>query len=299
MSEEALKWKARFERERASKKEAESLLEDKSKELYELNQSLQDKVKEEVEKNREKESFLVQQSKLASMGEMLGNIAHQWRQPLSAITSATTAVQMEKQLSILNDESLDKLLNIVMKNANYLSQTIEDFRNFFKTNKEREDFNVKSLIDSVENIVYATYQNHKIELSYEYPKDDVMCNGLESELSQVIVNIFNNAKDVLIDKEIVDKKVKVILTQKEDNISIKICDSAGGVPDELISKIFDPYFTTKHQSQGTGIGLYMSREIVTNHFNGILSVENRDFYVGDERYFGACFEINIPNKFNK
>ena len=249
----------------------------------------------DISKAKEQTDMLVQQSKMASMGEMIGNIAHQWRQPLSAISSSASGTILEKELGILTDEELKVKLQGIIDKSQYLSQTIEDFRNFFKQNNEKEDFSVNKVIQNVENIVVGTLKISDIKLVKSYQeKNDLHCLGFSNELSQVIINIFNNAKDILLEKQSVDKIIKVCLTQKEDNIIIKIHDSAGGIPDDILPKIFEPYFTTKHQSQGTGIGLYMSSEIVQGHFNGRLTASNTKFKVNGKEYYGACFKIKIP-----
>ena len=287
------KWKARLERERAARKEAEKLLEDKAAELYNLNQSLQKKVEEEVAKSKERESFLAEQSKLASMGEMIGNIAHQWRQPLSAITSTASALKLSDQLGILEDGEISIKTDAIINKANFLSNTIDDFRNFFKSDKQKVEFNIKDVIRNIENIVLATYTNNHIQIIKDLPKNEIVYLGLPGELSQVILNLLNNAKDILIEKNSAQKVVHIDVYETNNMFTIKVCDNGGGVPSDIIGKIFEPYFTTKHKSQGTGIGLYMSREIIRNHFNGQIYVKNKTFKVDGEEYFGACFTIEI------
>ncbi|MEA3290121.1 MAG: HAMP domain-containing sensor histidine kinase [Campylobacterota bacterium] len=294
MTDNDLKWKNRLDRERAARKEAEKLLEDKSRELFELNQSLQVRIEEELLKSKERESFLAEQSKLASMGEMIGNIAHQWRQPLSAITSTASSIKIQLELGIISNDEIDLTLSNIIEKANFLSNTIDDFRNFFQTKKEKADFNIIDIMKNVENIIYATYQNNHISLVQNIPNDNIIYKGLSGELSQVILNIFNNAKDVLVEKNISEKIVKVSIFIENDEVNIKISDNGGGIPKKIIDKIFEPYFTTKHQSQGTGIGLYMSREIIKNHFNGKIYAINEEFEIYDKKHFGAAFIIQLP-----
>ncbi len=294
MSDEASKWKARFDRERASRKEAERLLEDKSRELFELNESLKEKVEEEILKNKRKEHLLSEQSKLASMGEMIGNIAHQWRQPLSAICSSASGVKLQMQLGIIENHEIDKTLDDIVNTTTFLSTTIDDFRNFFRSDNEKHAFDIVDLVKSIENIIHATYQNHHIKLMFDFEKEHINYFGLSGELSQVILNILNNAKDILEEKESSEKIVTLKIYTNKDKINISISDNAGGVPDDIMDKIFEPYFTTKHQSQGTGIGLYMCREIVKNHFYGEIKVENKSFTIKDREYFGAEFIVTLP-----
>ena len=286
-------WKKRLERERASRKEAEKLLEEKANELFELNQSLQKRVEEEVAKSKEREAFLAEQSKLASMGEMIGNIAHQWRQPLSAITTTASALKLNQQLGILGENEIEEKADMIINKANFLSNTIDDFRNFFKTNKEKVQFNIIDVIYNIKNIVHATFQNNQIKLIEQIPQEHTQYLGLPGELSQVILNLFNNAKDILLEKNIETKIVKVQVFSSNEKFYITIHDNAGGVPQNIIGKIFEPYFTTKHQAQGTGIGLYMSREIINKHFNGQIYVKNETFELDGVEYFGACFTIEL------
>ncbi len=251
----------------------------------------------DISKEKEQASMLIQQSKMASMGEMIANIAHQWRQPLSAISSSASGAIVEKELNLLTDENLKDKLEGIIKNTQFLSQTIEDFRNFFNQKSEKEDFLINKVLYDIENIIGATLKNTNIILVKNYDTGtDIVCKGVSSELSQVLINILNNAKDILLENDIVDKIIKISLTKKQDNIIIKIYDNANGVPMEILPKIFDPYFTTKHQSQGTGIGLYMSSEIINSHFQGKLTVSNETFKVSDKEYFGACFKIEIPSE---
>lgn len=249
----------------------------------------------DISKEKEHEMMIQQQSKMASMGEMIGNIAHQWRQPLSAISTVASTAIAEKQMGLLSDEDLDKKFELIMKKTNYLSETIEDFRNFFKQSKEQQEFSVNQVIKSVENIIISSYKNTHITLVNNYTqKEDIKCKGFPSELSQVVINIFNNAKDVFVEKDPKDKVVVVSIDAFENSITISIQDSAGGIPHEVLPKIFEPYFTTKHQSQGTGIGLYMSSEIIHSHFKGELVAENKSFTIDNKEYYGACFSIKIP-----
>jgi signal transduction histidine kinase len=291
--DEIQKWKARFERERASRKESEKLLESKSMELWELNNSLKDRVADEISKNREKEEFLSQQSKLASMGEMIGNIAHQWRQPLSAITSTASSINLQIDLGIVSEDDIKTELTNIINKAQFLSDTIEDFRNFFKTDNKKDIFDTKDILDSIKTIITSSYKHHNITMVDEV-SGDLRCFGLKGELSQVLINIFNNAKDILVEKNIENRFVKVVFYEQNNYIKIRIYDNAGGIPQDILPKIFDPYFTTKHQAQGTGIGLYMSREIIHNHFDGTIKAYNRHFEIQNNRYYGACFKVEIP-----
>ncbi|MEA3288912.1 MAG: PAS domain S-box protein [Campylobacterota bacterium] len=250
----------------------------------------------EVEKAlKENEKILMQQSKMASMGEMISNIAHQWRQPLSIISTSSSGVKVEKEYGILTDESLIRYMDEIGNATEYLTKTIDDFRDFFKPNKEKSEFKSEAIINKSIKLVNAQYKSNYIDIQIDC--QDIDMYGLDGELIQVLVNIFNNAKDVL--KENEELKEKIVLAKSylvDDKVAFTIHDNGGGVPSDIIDKIFEPYFTTKHKSQGTGIGLYMSHEIVTNHMKGILTVRNEPLVYKDKEYLGAKFTIVVPKK---
>jgi PAS domain S-box-containing protein len=253
----------------------------------------------DITEEKKQNSIMIEQSKMASMGEMIGNIAHQWRQPLSAISTSASAIQVEKECGILSDDGLDTRLSGIIDKTNFLSNTINDFRDFFKQSEDKELFKVNEILSQVENLTSATYKSEDVIIYKNYDTSlDVYCLGFANQLSQVLINIFNNAKDILVEKECIEKKVKIDLYCLDDKITIKIYDSAGGVPLDIIQKIFDSHFTTKQNSHGTGIGLYMSKEIINNHFNGKISVSNENFHINDKEYYGACFSITIPSDVN-
>ncbi|WP_200415466.1 sensor histidine kinase [Arcobacter sp. FWKO B] len=265
----------------------------KTKELNELNLNLENRVLEEVEKNRQKDILLQQQTRLAAIGEMIGNIAHQWRQPLSAITAVISGLKLKEEYKILGETDIKEANDSIMKNAQFLSTTIENFRNFFKKDISKREFLVSEAINDTLSIVKASYENHFINVKFDMD-EKVSYFGSDSLLSQVLLNLLSNAKDALLQNNITTKIVTISLYEDNLNIYISIKDNAGGVLDNIKDKIFDPYFTTKHQSQGTGLGLYMSNQIVQNHFNGTLTVSN----IEDEDGKGALFIITIP-KINK
>ncbi len=240
----------------------------------------------------EKENILVQQSKMASMGEMIENIAHQWRQPLSLISTITTGILTKKEYNMpITIEEEIELFNKINDTTQYLSQTIDDFRNFFSQNKEKIDFNIKDSYLKTLNIVNSKFKTLGIEIIENV--QDINLNSLDNELMQILINLLNNARDILETKDI--KRVIFVDIYKENNNAIiTIKDNAGGVPSGIIDRIFEPYFTTKHQSQGTGIGLYMSKEIAVKHLNATLEVENKIFTYDSKKYTGACFSIKIP-----
>jgi len=249
---------------------------------------------EDITKQKEQELLLIQQSKMASMGEMIGNIAHQWRQPLSAITTHASGSLLYKEMEVLTDEQMIKSFNEIIKNANFLSETIDDFRNFFEESKHKEPFSIIQEVEHIKGIIKNSYINNNIEIVQTQPDEDVICNGIKNEFGQVLINILNNAKDVLVERDIKNRFVKICIESTKTNCCVKIYDNAGGIPKDILPKIFEPYFTTKHQTQGTGIGLHMSSEIIFKHFKGTLVAINEQFSIADEDYYGACFIIDIP-----
>jgi len=251
------------------------------------------KIKKLEFQQREKDSMLAQQSKMAALGEMLDNIAHQWRQPLSVISTASTGLQIQLELDQeISKEFLYKSVKSINEHSQYLSKTIDDFRNFFNPHKEKSYFYINSTINKTLTLVSSRIKKSNIEIIKNIKIIEIVT--IESELIQVLLNILNNAFDA-IDSSKQDKNFIFISTvTKNDFLHIKIKDTAGGIPKEIINRVFEPYFTTKYKSQGTGIGLYMSNEIVTKHLNGFLRVSNSSFIFNDIRYKGAQFTISIP-----
>ncbi len=268
-------------------------LRNNQKELNKLNDSLQQTVDEEVSKNYEKNKMLFQQSKMAAMGEMIGNIAHQWRQPLSVITTAATGMKLKKEIGILNDQEYVESMDMIVNSANYLSNTIEDFRNFFSPSKNKNIFKSEELVEKVFNLIHSEFNSKNIVVITNIYDFEVYT--YENELLQVMINLLNNARDELVNVEDYDSRfIFMDFYEKDENAVIKIKDSAGGIPSDIIDRIFEPYFTTKHQSQGTGIGLFMSEEIISKHMNGDIEVANETFNYKDKTYTGAAFTLSIP-----
>jgi len=258
-----------------------------SKEFEELNDNLELKIKEEVKKNIEFERRLFNSMKMASLGDMIANIAHQWRQPLTVITSTASAIELNKQLGILDDESLSEYIQSIISQANYLSETIDTFRNFIKEKQELKTISIQQEIKKALKITEATFKDNSIELIDNINWDEpIEVELIAGELSQVIINIINNARDAMKEKNIEKKRIKLNLYEKNGKVIIEIEDNGGGIPGDILPRIFEPYFTTKDESHGTGIGLYMSYDIIVKHFNGELKAVN----VKD----GAKFIIEIP-----
>jgi signal transduction histidine kinase len=250
------------------------------------------KIEDENNKAIEKERLLIQQSKMAAMGEMIGNIAHQWRQPLSAISATATGLKIQKELDCLSPDEIDSSLTAINNSVQYLSKTIDDFRGFLNpNNKDRKNFMISDSVDKALNLVSSQFAAKEIEVIKDIEEYELF--SIENELVQVLINIFNNSKDILISKENQKRLIFIKTYKKNNSFYIEIKDNGGGIKDSIIERIFEPYFTTKHQSQGTGIGLYMSQEIVRNHLNGTLMVENVTYIYKDIEYTGAKFTIEI------
>jgi signal transduction histidine kinase/methyl-accepting chemotaxis protein len=251
------------------------------------------KIKNLEKENIEKEQMLYQQSKMAAMGEMIGNIAHQWRQPISIITMWSNNIIADIEMGEVNNENLKKYAFSINEQTKHLSQTIDDFRNFFTPNKIKNRFTLQNSIDKTMNLLKATLNNHGIEVIENIEK--ITIEALENELTQAILNIIKNAKDILVTLPKESRKIIFIdIFKKQTEVIIEIKDNGGGVPKEIKDKIFEPYFTTKHKSIGTGIGLYMTESIISKHLKGDIFVQNTTYSFEGVEYNGAKFIIKIP-----
>ena len=263
------------------------ILEEALKQNYHIQQQLE-KTNEELKKAKrkieEQQAIMIEQQKLASMGEMIGNIAHQWRQPLNALGLVLQNIKKAYERGRLDDAYLEKSINKAKMLINKMSNTIDDFRNLIKAKKLKETFYIKEIINDVIEMVEASLKNHNIELSINC-EENLKTFSYPNELFQVLVNIVNNAKDAFVER---GKRGTIYINcyEKDNNIFIEIIDEAGGINLENPNKVFEPYFTTK--DKGTGIGLYMSKMIVERDMKGLLSVENVEH--------GAKFTIKIPKE---
>ncbi len=246
--------------------------------------NLEIKIQEEISKRLEQEQLLIQQSKLASMGEMIGNIAHQWRQPLAQISAIHMNMKVTYDFNKFTKEYLDTKIKEANKLTSYMSQTISDFQNFFKPQGEKEEFSIQKACQEAYFIVESSLKYHGIEVSLDI-KEDINVFGYKNEYSQVILNILSNAKDILLERQIENPKINIEIKNGENYAIVKIHDNAGGIKENIIDKIFDPYFTTRYKTQGTGIGLYMSKNIIERNMNGYINVKNVDN--------GALFTIKV------
>ncbi|NOX14949.1 MAG: GHKL domain-containing protein, partial [Epsilonproteobacteria bacterium] len=243
----------------------------------------------ETEKSKKQLLLIQHQNKLASMGEMLGNISHQWKQPLNTLGISIGKMILLEESGKLTKEIMLKSFERMERNIEYLSKTIDVFRDFFKPTQCVERFNLEDEIKNVVYIIQDSFEDKKIELSCVCEKE-VYVKGDKKKLEQVFLNILNNAKDAIVSNEIQQGKVQIKSILKKNSVKITIQDNAKGIPSEIKDKIFEPYFTTKAQSKGTGVGLYMSKVIIEDKFQGSLTFQNKDN--------GALFTITIPQSLN-
>ena len=256
-------------------KRLKNLVNIKTNRLKIMNKKLAIRIKKELDKHQEKDRILAQQQKMVAMGQMIENIAHQWRQPLSVISTSASGLKLKKQLNILEDEELIKSIEQIVDTAKYLSDTIDDFRYFFKPQKDKTKFSLAKNIEKSLSFLEATLKENSIKVEFEYEDIDII--AYETELIQVFINIINNSKDAFIEKKIEDRVIFISIKKFPNRILIEIKDNAGGVEEDILDKVFEPYFTTKHQYNGTGIGLYMSNQIIKTHLNGDIFMKNCSF----------------------
>ncbi|MFY9080690.1 sensor histidine kinase [Aliarcobacter butzleri] len=253
-----------------------------------LNTELEEKVIVETSKQKEQEQLLIQQTRLAAMGEMIGNIAHQWRQPLNALGLILQNFKFSYEIGELDEKMIDKSVKKATMLTENMSKTIDDFRNFFRPNKAKENFKINEGITKAVELIESTFEHNNIKLEKDFVSSEIEFFGFANEFSQVILNLLTNAKDAVLENKI-ENPLIIIQTKIDDEyIYISIKDNGLGIKDEIINKIFEPYFTTKDEGKGTGIGLYMSKIIIENNMNGKIEVKNEQN--------GANVIIKLPIK---
>jgi len=233
---------------------------------------------------KEKEEFLFQKTKMADMGEMIGNIAHQWRQPLAVNNTIISILKEKNEREILNSDELSKKLREMENSIQYMSRTIDDFMHFYHPNKEKMTFSLSKIINHAIEITPPMFNKTNIKILFR-DTDTFYVHGYMNEYIQVLISILTNAKDTLVYRKTKDAYIQIELFNINENIVVEISDNAGGIKKDLLHRIFDPYFTTKHKSMGTGLGLYISKMIIEENMHGLLSVEN-----GEQ---GAIFSITM------
>ncbi len=296
--EKKLKLSLKIKEEIKKNKEIQQLnrtIEESEEELKLLNESLEDKVKKEVNKNKKIQKKLFKTEKLASMGEMIGNIAHQWRQPLSIISTGATGLQVQKEHDMLTDKFFNDTCVAINENAQYLSKTIDDFKNFIKGDRNQTIFKLKNEIVRFLNLVDGSIKQDNINMILDLDAD-IKVYGYPNELTQCFMNMFNNAKDVLEKLNEENRYIFISTKIKDDTIVIKFKDSGGGIPKKILPKIFEPYFTTKYKNQGTGLGLHMTYNLVVNGMNGTFEAMNKKYKYEGKSYRGALFTICLKKE---
>ncbi len=252
-------------------------------ELKRLNENLERRVADEAAKNREKDHLLIQQSRLAAMGEMIGNIAHQWRQPINALNLLLVNIKDAYDFGELTEKELERQVKTGSRLIQQMSTTIDDFRNFFRPGKEKSSFSLAASLAEIKGILGAGLSSHNITLVEDIPRD-ITAVGYPNEYAQALLNIVNNAKEAILAKHPSGGLIRVEVHGESGMAAVRVTDNGGGIPEEVLPKIFDPYFTTK--AKGTGIGLYMTKAIIETNMGGHIDVRNS----GD----GAQFTVAVP-----
>ncbi|MBD3841230.1 MAG: PAS domain-containing sensor histidine kinase [Campylobacterales bacterium] len=251
-------------------------------ELEDYKQYLEQKVDLEIRLNQQKDKLLTEQSKLAAMGEMVGAIAHQWRQPLNAISASIQFLEDDYQSKSIDVEYITKFIEENMGFINFMSSTIDDFRNFFRIDKEKTPFSIKNKILETIKIARSGLKQNKIQITIN--DEDFTVLGYPSEFQQVILNLLNNSKDAIIENKIENPQ---IIIQIYKYGLVEVYDNAGGINDQIMDRIFEPYFTTKEQSKGIGIGLYMAKKIIEDNMSGKITAHNYND--------GVVFKIDLSS----
>jgi PAS domain S-box-containing protein len=264
------------------RKQQELLIKAGQRYVETLNRNLEKRILEEAAKNRQKDHILIQQSRLAAMGEMIASIGHQWRQPLNSLSLLIQDVREALDFGEINDQYIDRFTKESMIQIKHMSRTINDFRKFYKPNKEKCSFTISESIEDALSIFSSSLKNHDIHVEFEY-RGQQMAYGFPNEYSQVVLNILTNARDAFVMKDILNRKIFIKINETEEFLIAEFTDNAGGIEPVLLEKVFHPYFTTR--PHGTGLGLYMTKMILEN-MNGCVKVEN----TGD----GARFCLTVP-----
>lgn len=226
------------------------------------------------------------------MDEMLGNIAHQWRQPLSVISTCATGLKFQKEHGILKDDEFNESCDVINSQTQYLSNTIDDFKNFIKNDRVKTIFKLENVMNSFLHLIESTRKLNYITVFTSF-EEDITLKGSENELIQCLLNIFYNAKDAFEENVKDDRFIFITTSKKSNKVVITIKDNAKGIPENILSKIFEPYFTTKHKSRGTGLGLSMTYNLIVDGMNGNIEVDNVKYEYKNKTYKGALFTITL------
>jgi len=236
---------------------------------------------------RHTQEIMIAQSRHAAMGEMIGMIAHQWRQPLSIIAMVVDNVAMDIELEELNEEACRAGAEDILAQVNYLTKTIDDFRDFFRPDKQYEETKIVDVINEAHSMIEASFHNNDVIIEVQNESESII-TLYSRELLQVIINLLKNAKEALISNTETNRWIRIRIYDENSEVIIKLCDNGGGIAPEVMPRIYEPYFSTKDEKTGTGLGLYMSKTIVEKHLKGTIIAENIDD--------GVCFTIQLPKK---
>lgn len=262
---------AKLEEKVAELEEALALRTKAEEQLLRLNAELEQRIAREVEQNRAKDHIMAHQARLAAMGEMLGNIAHQWRQPLNNVSLIVQNIQLEFEDGVLTPPSCHEYVQDCLKFLKYMSRTIDNFRAFYQPDCDRQLFDLSVTISEALSLIREELESHGITVTLVTAGNPAV-NGYKKEFSQVLLNLIQNAKEALLLRHPPAPFVEIVCSQKGEAALVTVKDNGGGIPAEILDNIFDPYFTTKFMSQGTGMGLYISKMIIEKHMGGSISV---------------------------
>lgn len=254
-----------------SNRNLQLLIEEKTKELTELNKTLEEKIKKATLENQKQERLLIQKNKLADMGNMIKTIAHQWRQPLATSNMAITLLKTKNKQDLLTKEEIETKLNTMESLNLHMSQTIEDFLSFFNPKKSSEVFSIKTSVEKTLELLEPQIQKLKIQIALNIEKD-LMIDSFLDDYIQVLISIITNSFQAYKENQV--KKLFINAKEENESVYLEISDNAGGIPKDIIDNIFNPDFTTKYQADGTGLGLYISKMIIENKMGGTLSLDN-------------------------
>jgi signal transduction histidine kinase len=261
--------------------------------LKEYTQDLEIKIKEEVDKNIKIQKQLFTAEKISSMIEMINNISHQWRQPLSIISTVATGMLLKKEYGLLEDKEFRQNCFMIDSNVQFISKTIDNFRNFIDNESSKKVFDLENTIDNFLNLVGALVINDHINIILNLEKD-IKINGYENELIQCFINIFNNTRTALNEKKIENKLIFISTSILDNKVIITIKDNAQGISEKVINKLFEPYVTSKYQSQGIGLGLYITYSLIVERMSGTIDISNTISTYNNRKYSGADVTITLP-----
>lgn len=259
-------------------------LQESEEKLRKINVHLTERIQEELIIIIEKEKILMQQSKMAAMGEMVSMIAHQWRQPLNSISAAAIKLNVQNALGTLSPEELTTTLKFIQEMTQKMSMTINDFMNFAQSGRKREIFLISDVVNDLSRMIKAQLTAYNIDFIIDI-QQDINLNSYKQELTHALLNFLTNAKDAFDNKENSNKTITIRAYENDHFVSIEISDNGGGIDDSIINRIFEPFFTTKSTEKRSGLGLYMSKKIVEEHLQGSIKVMNKDN--------GALFKIEL------